>query len=109
MAELRQSQTLRRLEEELVRLRAQQQFRHLPIPTGIPFSSNDYLGLSLDPRLKHAIVRAVEDDERVASTGSRLLSGNCNAGSSSNRNLRILPEPKPRFIFQAAMLPMSVC
>src|SRR5947199_428179 len=77
MAELRQSQTLRRLEEELVRLRAQQQFRHLPIPTGIPFSSNDYLGLSLDPRLKHAIVRAVEDDERVASTGSRLLSGNC--------------------------------
>jgi 8-amino-7-oxononanoate synthase len=76
MAEVHQSQTLRRLEADLETLRAQGQLRHLSCPTGIQLSSNDYLGLSLDPRLKNAVVRALEEDQRVASTGSRLLSGN---------------------------------
>jgi len=66
----------RRLEEELASLREQDQFRELSIPVGIDLGSNDYLGLSSDPRLKKAIIRAVDEDARVASTGSRLLSGN---------------------------------
>src|SRR5438034_9937458 len=66
----------KRLEDELAALRVQDQFRELTIPSGIDLGSNDYLGLSTDPRLKDAIVRAVTCDGRVASTGSRLLSGN---------------------------------
>ena len=76
MPDVGQSQTLRRLEADLETLRAQGQLRHLSNPAGIQLSSNDYLGLSLDPRLKNAIVRALEKDQRIASTGSRLLSGN---------------------------------
>jgi 8-amino-7-oxononanoate synthase len=61
---------------DLEALRARDQFRELASPPGIQLSSNDYLGLSSHPRLKEAIARAVKEDERVASTGSRLLSGN---------------------------------
>jgi 8-amino-7-oxononanoate synthase len=66
----------KRLEDELAALREQDQLRDLSIPAGIDLGSNDYLGLSSDPRLKAAIIRALNEDARVASTGSRLLSGN---------------------------------
>lgn len=46
---------------------------------GIDFSSNDYLGLATDPRLKQAIAEGVEYSARLASTGSRLLSGHSEA------------------------------
>ena len=48
--------------------------RTLRAPSGVDFSSNDYLGLANDDRLKAALVRAVER-EGVGSTGSRLLRG----------------------------------
>jgi 8-amino-7-oxononanoate synthase len=67
---------LDRMAVALCALRDADQFRELTIPTGIPLCSNDYLGLASHPRLKQAIVRAAEEDGRVASTGSRLLSGN---------------------------------
>ena len=67
---------LDRLAAELAALRSAHQLRDLGLPKGIQLGSNDYLGLSTHPRLKEAIVRAVQEDERVASTGSRLLSGN---------------------------------
>jgi 8-amino-7-oxononanoate synthase len=67
---------LDRMAAELARLRAADQFRDLTIPAGIPLGSNDYLGLSTHPKLREAIACAVQEDERVASTGSRLLSGN---------------------------------
>jgi len=67
---------LDRLAEALRALRATDQLRDLTIPSGIQLSSNDYLGLSTHPRIKAAILRALEDDERICSTGSRLLSGN---------------------------------
>lgn len=67
---------LDRMAMNLCALRAADQFRELSIPAGIQLGSNDYLGLSSHPRLKHAIARALEEDERAASTGSRLLSGN---------------------------------
>src|SRR5262245_8005234 len=66
----------KRLEDELAALREQDQFRELSVPVGIDLGSNDYLGLSSDPRLKDAIIRAVNEGGRIASTGSRLLSGN---------------------------------
>src|SRR5437867_372956 len=67
---------LDRIAAQLSALRDADQFRELALPAGVQFGSNDYLGLSTHPRLKEAIARALEADVRVASTGSRLLSGN---------------------------------
>jgi 8-amino-7-oxononanoate synthase len=67
---------LERMAAQLLALRDADQFRDLKNPPGIPLSSNDYLGLAAHPRLKQAIAHAAEADSRVASTGSRLLSGN---------------------------------
>jgi 8-amino-7-oxononanoate synthase len=66
----------KRLEDELASLKEQDQYRELTIHSGIDMGSNDYLGLSSDARLKAAIIEAAREDFRVASTGSRLLSGN---------------------------------
>ena len=67
---------LDRLKADLAALRTADQFRELAVPAGIQLNSNDYLGLSDHPRLKHAVMQALEEDNRFASTGSRLLSGN---------------------------------
>lgn len=65
-----------RIASELGELRAQSQYRTLETPLGIDLSSNDYLGLAVDPRLKQAVMQAVANARRAGSTGSRLLSGN---------------------------------
>jgi 8-amino-7-oxononanoate synthase len=71
---------LKRIERELDSLRAQSQFRVLEAidrtKTPINLCSNDYLGLSTDPRLKQAVAEAVAKADAVGSTGPRLLSGN---------------------------------
>jgi 8-amino-7-oxononanoate synthase len=75
----RRSAIERRIARELESLREQAQFRTLEIldgTDGLNLSSNDYLGLSTDPRLKQATIEAVARAGRVGSTGSRLLSGN---------------------------------
>jgi hypothetical protein len=41
------------------------------------FSSNDYLGLASAPRMRRAIVAAVEASTPIGAAGSRLLRGNC--------------------------------
>jgi 8-amino-7-oxononanoate synthase len=64
-----------RILAELADLESLTQLRHLETVRGIDFNSNDYLGLSVDPRLKQAIREALEAAPRVASGGSRLLSG----------------------------------
>ncbi|MBZ5661277.1 MAG: 8-amino-7-oxononanoate synthase [Acidobacteriia bacterium] len=64
-----------RIEAELAALESCAQLRHLETPGGIDLSSNDYLGLATDPRMKQAILQAVNSAPRIASTGSRLLSG----------------------------------
>ena len=76
MAETREPRINRRMAADLEALRERNQFRELASPPGIQLSSNDYLGLSSHPGLKDAIARALEEDDRVSSTGSRLLSGN---------------------------------
>jgi 8-amino-7-oxononanoate synthase len=66
----------RRIEQELDSLGRISQLRSLDIPDGIDLSSNDYLGLAYDPRLKAAVAESVAHTERAGGTGSRLLSGN---------------------------------
>jgi 7-keto-8-aminopelargonate synthetase-like enzyme len=65
----------KRILAELADLESQSQLRDLETVRGIDFCSNDYLGLAVDPRIKQAIREGLEAASRVASTGSRLLSG----------------------------------
>jgi 8-amino-7-oxononanoate synthase len=64
-----------RILAELSDLESRAQLRHLETVEGADFSSNDYLGLAADPRMKRAVVEGVNSASRIASTGSRLLSG----------------------------------
>src|SRR5215467_5273737 len=63
-----------RVRSRMASIRANQLERTLRPPSGIDFSSNDYLGLSSHPKLKQAMADAVFR-EGVGSTGSRLLRG----------------------------------
>ncbi len=65
----------KRILAELADLESRAQLRHLETVRGIDLNSNDYLGLSTDPRMKQAIREAVDSAPQVASSGSRLLSG----------------------------------
>src|ERR1700757_5300728 len=66
---------VREMESELANLRERSQLREFARLQGVNFCSNDYLGLAEDPRLKLAVLKAVEQTARVGGTGSRLLSG----------------------------------
>jgi len=59
----------------LAELKIQSLLRELSVVSGTNLCSNDYLGLSDDPRLKQAVLQALEQCKTVAATGSRLLSG----------------------------------
>lgn len=68
-----------RMKLGLAGLQAHFQLRELGSSCGVNLSSNDYLGLTGDARLKAALREGVERCERVGSTGSRLLSGHHSA------------------------------
>ncbi|HEY0426828.1 MAG TPA: 8-amino-7-oxononanoate synthase [Pyrinomonadaceae bacterium] len=63
-----------RILERLSEIEAKNLKRALVSPRGIDLSSNDYLGLAKDARLKNAMIEGVLR-EGVGSTGSRLLRG----------------------------------
>ena len=64
-----------RLADELDLLRSRSEFRCLESMGAANFCSNDYLGLAEHPELGRAVSNAIAQCGRVASTGSRLLSG----------------------------------
>jgi 8-amino-7-oxononanoate synthase len=76
----------KRILAELSALESRSELRHLETPVGVDFSSNDYLGLATDPRMKKAVLDAVACVSRIASTGSRLLSGHDEAWTSLEYN-----------------------
>src|SRR5216684_1894004 len=64
-----------RILAELCELESRAQLRRLKTVRGIDLSSNDYLGLATNPRMKQTILEEVNSASRIASSGSRLLSG----------------------------------
>jgi 8-amino-7-oxononanoate synthase len=64
-----------RILAELSDLESRAQLRYLETVHGIDLSSNDYLGLATNPRMKQSILEGVNSASRIAATGSRLLSG----------------------------------
>ncbi len=83
MFDLSGGATRARLARELDELASQSQLRCLLPSTGsggrVDLTSNDYLGLSCHPGLRQAALDAIQQGEAMASTGSRLLSGNAGA------------------------------
>jgi 8-amino-7-oxononanoate synthase len=65
----------KRILAELSELKSRAELRQLETVGGVDFSSNDYLGLATHPQLKRAVLKGLNSATRVASTGSRLLSG----------------------------------
>ncbi|HET9401291.1 MAG TPA: 8-amino-7-oxononanoate synthase [Candidatus Acidoferrales bacterium] len=63
------------LSNELKELRARDRLRSLELPAGVNLCSNDYLALSTHSALRTAVLDAIQNGARMASTGSRLLSG----------------------------------
>ncbi|WP_445219826.1 8-amino-7-oxononanoate synthase [Bradyrhizobium sp. Pa8] len=51
--------------------------RSLNSRAGIDFTSNDYLALASAPRMKKAVLAAIEAGTPIGAGGSRLLRGNC--------------------------------
>jgi 8-amino-7-oxononanoate synthase len=67
-------------EDYLLSLRAlarDGRLRQLSARAGLDFSSNDYLALAGAPRMKKAVIAAIEAGAPIGAGGSRLLRGNC--------------------------------
>lgn len=91
--------------EKLARAKDQSLLRVLPEPvqTGLNFSSNDYLGLSRDPRLSQAAIEAI----RLHGTGagaSRLVTGNHEAYAACESAIASLKSTESALVFGAGYL-----
>lgn len=63
-------------QKKLKYLESRSQKRVLTKPQGIDFTSNDYLSFACSPRIRHQILRALENGLSIGAGGSRLLRGN---------------------------------
>lgn len=62
--------------KKLLEIKNNNNYRQLKYSNGIDFSSNDYLGLSNHPKIKKAVIQALQANLSIGSGGSRLLTGN---------------------------------
>ena len=92
-----------RVGKRLRAIRDGQLLRTLRPPAGFDFSSNDYLGLAGDPRLKRAMIDAVEQ-LGCGSTGSRLLRGEREAFSAVERKFAAFKHTDRSLYFSSGYL-----
>jgi 8-amino-7-oxononanoate synthase len=92
-----------RVADRLRAIRDGQLQRTLCPPHGIDFSSNDYLGLANDPRLKHAMTLAI-DQGGVGSTGSRLLRGDRDVFADVERKFATFKQTERSLYFSSGYL-----
>jgi len=92
-----------RVRERLQAIQEGQLERSLRPPSGLDFSSNDYLGLSRHPRVVRAMVDAVER-EGVGSTGSRLLRGDREAFAGLERRFAAFKGTERALYFSSGYL-----
>ncbi|MCB0408524.1 MAG: 8-amino-7-oxononanoate synthase [Bdellovibrionales bacterium] len=64
------------IENDLISLRKKNLYRSLQPVEGIDFASNDYLGFARSPILRQRLISFLKEEEKIGSTGSRLISGN---------------------------------
>src|SRR5215475_6444582 len=92
-----------RIQERLQAIRESRLERSLRPPSGIDFSSNDYLGLSNHPRVVQAMLEAIER-EGVGSTGSRLLRGEREAFADIERRFAVFKGAERALYFSSGYL-----
>jgi 8-amino-7-oxononanoate synthase len=92
-----------RVGERLRAIRDAQLLRTLRPPTGIDFSSNDYLGLAGHPLIKRAMIGAVEQ-HGCGSTGSRLLRGEREAFSAVELKFATFKDTERALYFSSGYL-----
>jgi 8-amino-7-oxononanoate synthase len=63
------------LQNELSSIKQNGLWRELKIPSGVDFSSNDYLGLTNSESIRKRLITFLENSPNLGSTGSRLISG----------------------------------
>ena len=92
-----------RIAAHMATLANAQLLRTLKPPQGIDFSSNDYLTLSQDPRLKERMIAAVRA-EGCGSTGSRLLRGERDSFSALERSFAAFKGTERSLYFSSGYL-----
>ncbi|HXD72448.1 MAG TPA: 8-amino-7-oxononanoate synthase [Vicinamibacterales bacterium] len=92
-----------RVWERLEQIRDRGLERTLRPPSGIDFSSNDYLGLSADPRVTRAMIDAIARDG-AGSTGSRLLRGDREAFADVERRFAAFKGAERALYFSSGYL-----
>ncbi|MCE7886978.1 MAG: 8-amino-7-oxononanoate synthase [Alphaproteobacteria bacterium PRO2] len=66
---------MKNFRQQLDDLKGKDRYRSLNLPSGIDFTSNDYLGLRAHPELRRAAIAALEGGLDIGAGGSRLLRG----------------------------------
>lgn len=89
-------------------LKDDNRLRGLKGRAGIDFVSNDYLALASAPRMKKAILAALEAGTPIGAGGSRLLRGNCEEHESLEAKAAEFFGAETALFLAAAMLQISL-
>lgn len=92
-----------RIRRRLARLEARGLLRAMRPPAGIDLSSNDYLNLAHDPRIRSAFIAGIER-EGCGSTGSRLLRGDRDVFAAVERQFAEFKGAERSLLFSSGYL-----
>lgn len=85
-------------------LKQDNRLRGLKPRAGIDFVSNDYLALASAPRMKKAVLAALEAGTPIGAGASRLLRGNCEEHERPEAEAARFFEAETRSFLASAML-----